>query len=304
VKQSDEVTVNGIVKNPSSSPPKLDSIIQNGTSVKSGPSLRNGNDSDSDFEVKFDDYMKAEANGLVNGINDEFTNSKGMKENFSNSKVSITEVPPSKESFKSQIKDVLSKIKPSCKVQISLAPSQSVKNETSKNVIPSKSAGKAQSQTAMPLKPIKNGQSKGTKSGSETSNENFKNKNITERPEKEKKSEKNTKEKTASAKEAPIKSPPSITKIKAKSKARRSKGARVPRYDFSESLVIPNRRKSERTFDGDKLFGCNHCPLAFSNLESRVEHERTHLEKPYECPYCEMRFLAVISMNRHMRIHK
>ena len=68
--------------------------------------------------------------------------------------------------------------------------------------------------------------------------------------------------------------------------------------------LTPHRRKSERTYDGDKLFGCNHCPLAFSSKDARVEHERTHQEKPYECPYCEMRFLAELSMNRHMRIHK
>jgi len=95
-----------------------------------------------------------------------------------------------------------------------------------------------------------------------------------------------------------------LSSPKTKKKPRKSRGSRVSLICEEAETVIPKRRKSERTYEGDKLFGCNHCPLAFSSKEARMEHERTHQEKPHECPYCEMRFLAVMSMNRHMRIHK
>ena len=49
---------------------------------------------------------------------------------------------------------------------------------------------------------------------------------------------------------------------------------------------------------------CNYCPLTFSTLENRVEHERMHKEKPFECVYCEMRFSYQLSLNRHIKIHK
>jgi len=48
---------------------------------------------------------------------------------------------------------------------------------------------------------------------------------------------------------------------------------------------------------------CNHCPLTFSNNDSKVAHERTHQEKPLECAFCEMRFTAEFGLRRHQRIH-
>jgi len=73
---------------------------------------------------------------------------------------------------------------------------------------------------------------------------------------------------------------------------------------LSEELGSDRVRFSERKFAGEKLYMCNHCPLTFSSLENRVEHERTHKEKPFECIYCEMRFSYQLSLNRHIKIHK
>ena len=71
---------------------------------------------------------------------------------------------------------------------------------------------------------------------------------------------------------------------------------------------------------------CNHCPLTFSNNDSKVResihtfstyldscshrhihqvcHERTHTEKKMECPFCEMRFCVETSLRKHSKIHE
>jgi len=65
-----------------------------------------------------------------------------------------------------------------------------------------------------------------------------------------------------------------------------------------------SRRLSERKFEGAKPFKCNHCPLDFSNIDSKKIHEQTHEEKPYQCVYCDMRFAIELSLKKHSRIHK
>lgn len=63
------------------------------------------------------------------------------------------------------------------------------------------------------------------------------------------------------------------------------------------------RRCSERRFEGLKPFPCNHCDLTFSSLDNKRLHERTHLEKPHVCVYCEMRCFTPLGLARHQRIH-
>jgi len=66
----------------------------------------------------------------------------------------------------------------------------------------------------------------------------------------------------------------------------------------------PKRRHSERKFEGAKPYKCNHCPLSYSNIESKRVHEQTHQEeKPIHCVYCDMRFALEISLKKHSRIH-
>jgi len=72
----------------------------------------------------------------------------------------------------------------------------------------------------------------------------------------------------------------------------------------SENGGGSDRRFSERRFQGEKPYMCNHCPLTFSSLDNRVVHERTHREKPFECAFCEMRFSFELSLKRHIKIHK
>ena len=77
-----------------------------------------------------------------------------------------------------------------------------------------------------------------------------------------------------------------------------------PAKKLSDAVPNPNRRLSERKFEGAKPFKCNHCPLDFSNIESKKLHEQTHEEKPYQCVYCDMRFTIELSLKKHSRIHK
>jgi len=77
-----------------------------------------------------------------------------------------------------------------------------------------------------------------------------------------------------------------------------------PTRKLSDIAPNPNRRLSERKFEGAKPFKCNHCPLDFSNLESKKLHEQTHEEKPYQCVYCDMRFTIELSLKKHSKIHK
>jgi len=94
--------------------------------------------------------------------------------------------------------------------------------------------------------------------------------------------------------------PDSVPQPRKGSKAPASKKKPLPSSSPTEGV---GRRQSERRFGGEKPFGCNHCPLTFSNQLSKVAHERTHMEKPHECPFCEMRFLQELGLKRHARIH-
>ena len=42
----------------------------------------------------------------------------------------------------------------------------------------------------------------------------------------------------------------------------------------------------------------------FILVSGQVGHERTHTEKKLECPFCEMRFGADISLRKHSKIHE
>jgi len=77
-----------------------------------------------------------------------------------------------------------------------------------------------------------------------------------------------------------------------------------PTKNLPDIAPNPNRRLSERKFEGAKPFKCNHCPLDFSNIESKKLHEQTHEEKPYQCVYCDMRFTIELSLKKHSKIHK
>ena len=44
--------------------------------------------------------------------------------------------------------------------------------------------------------------------------------------------------------------------------------------------------------------------LKYSFFSDQVGHERTHTEKKLECPFCEMRFGADISLRKHSKIHE
>merc|ERR1712013_958683 len=89
-----------------------------------------------------------------------------------------------------------------------------------------------------------------------------------------------------------------------KSQKRTSDPVPKPTKKLSDVVPNPNRRLSERKFEGAKPFKCNHCPLDFSNIESKKLHEQTHEEKPYQCVYCDMRFTLELSLKKHSRIHK
>jgi len=89
-------------------------------------------------------------------------------------------------------------------------------------------------------------------------------------------------------------------------KSSRVRGPKPPqiRDPIENPAPKAKRRLSERKFEGAKPFKCNHCPLDFSNIESKKIHEQTHEEKPYQCVYCDMRFSVEFSLKKHTRIHK
>lgn len=89
-------------------------------------------------------------------------------------------------------------------------------------------------------------------------------------------------------------------------KSNRVRGPKPPQIRDPIENPAPKvkRRLSERKFEGAKPFKCNHCPLDFSNIESKKIHEQTHEEKPFQCVYCDMRFAIEISLKKHTRIHK
>jgi len=89
-------------------------------------------------------------------------------------------------------------------------------------------------------------------------------------------------------------------------KSNRVRGPKPPqiRDPIENPAPKAKRRLSERKFEGAKPFKCNHCPLDFSNIESKKIHEQTHEEKPFQCVYCDMRFAIDFSLKKHTRIHK
>jgi len=89
-------------------------------------------------------------------------------------------------------------------------------------------------------------------------------------------------------------------------KSNRVRGPKPPQIRDPIENPAPKvkRRLSERKFEGAKPFKCNHCPLDFSNIESKKIHEQTHEEKPFQCVYCDMRFAIEFSLKKHTRIHK
>merc|ERR1712096_323588 len=89
-------------------------------------------------------------------------------------------------------------------------------------------------------------------------------------------------------------------------KSSRVRGPKPPqiRDPIENPAPKTKRRLSERKFEGAKPFKCNHCPLSYSNIESKKTHEQTHEEKPFQCVYCDMRFTAEINLKKHTRIHK
>jgi len=87
-------------------------------------------------------------------------------------------------------------------------------------------------------------------------------------------------------------------------KSSRPGGPKRPEIVQPMEGEFTGRRQSQRSYGGEKPFMCNHCPLTFSNNDSKVGHERTHTEKKLECPFCEMRFGADISLRKHSKIHE
>jgi len=87
-------------------------------------------------------------------------------------------------------------------------------------------------------------------------------------------------------------------------KSSRPGGPKRPEIVQPMEGEFTGRRQSQRSYGGEKPFMCNHCPLTFSNHDSKVGHERTHTEKKLECPFCEMRFGADISLRKHSKIHE
>ena len=68
--------------------------------------------------------------------------------------------------------------------------------------------------------------------------------------------------------------------------------------------VTTGRRVSERIFEGDKPYKCNHCQLSYSSLENKKLHEQTHSEKSLLCHVCDMRFFFPLCLKKHRRIHQ
>jgi len=64
------------------------------------------------------------------------------------------------------------------------------------------------------------------------------------------------------------------------------------------------RRVSERRFEGEKPYKCNHCQLSYSSLENKKVHEQTHIEKELICVFCDMRFYFPLCLKKHKRIHQ
>eukprot|EP00092_Neocalanus_flemingeri_P024299 GFUD01026353.1.p1 GENE.GFUD01026353.1~~GFUD01026353.1.p1 ORF type:complete len:635 (-),score=141.13 GFUD01026353.1:239-2143(-) len=89
-------------------------------------------------------------------------------------------------------------------------------------------------------------------------------------------------------------------------KSSRVRGPKPPqiRDPIENPAPKTKRRLSERKFEGAKPFKCNHCPLSYSNIESKKIHETTHEEKSYQCVYCDMRFTIEFSLKKHTRIHR
>jgi len=87
-------------------------------------------------------------------------------------------------------------------------------------------------------------------------------------------------------------------------KSSRPGGPKRPEIVQPMEGEFTGRRQSQRSYGGEKPFMCNHCPLTFSNNDSKVGHERTHTEKKLECPFCEMRFGSDISLRKHSKIHE
>merc|ERR1719209_931972 len=81
-------------------------------------------------------------------------------------------------------------------------------------------------------------------------------------------------------------------------KSSRPGGPKRPEIVQPMEGEFTGRRQSQRSYGGEKPFMCNHCPLTFSNSDSKVGHERTHTEKKMECPFCEMRFGADTSLKK------
>jgi len=87
-------------------------------------------------------------------------------------------------------------------------------------------------------------------------------------------------------------------------KSSRPGGPKKPEIVQPMEGEFTGRRQSQRSYGGEKPFMCNHCPLTFSNNDSKVCHERTHTEKKMECPFCEMRFCVDTSLRKHSKIHE
>jgi len=87
-------------------------------------------------------------------------------------------------------------------------------------------------------------------------------------------------------------------------KSSRPGGPKKPEIVQPMEGEFTGRRLSQRSYGGEKPFMCNHCPLTFSNNDSKVCHERTHTEKKMECPFCEMRFCVETSLRKHSKIHE
>ena len=73
---------------------------------------------------------------------------------------------------------------------------------------------------------------------------------------------------------------------------------------MSEVKDTTGRRVSERRFEGEKPYKCNHCQLSYSSLENKKVHEQTHIEKELICVFCDMRFYFPLCLKKHKRIHQ
>ena len=73
---------------------------------------------------------------------------------------------------------------------------------------------------------------------------------------------------------------------------------------MSEVKDTTGRRVSERRFEGEKPYKCNHCQLSYSSLENKKVHEQTHIEKELICIFCDMRFYFPLCLKKHKRIHQ